>query len=49
MSDKAIYGIMVDGTQDISGKEQESIIIRPIDDYLQPESYFLDCMKYAAR
>ena len=26
---------MVDGTQDISGKEQESIIIRPINDYLQ--------------
>ena len=40
MSDKAIYGIMVDGTQDISGKEQESIIIRPIDDYLQPIELF---------
>ena len=43
MSDMAIYGIMVDashGTQDISGKEQESIIIRPIDDYLQPIELF---------
>ena len=36
MSDKAIVGIMVDGTQYISGKEQESIIIRLIDNYLQP-------------
>ena len=36
IADKAIYGIMVDGTQDISGKEQASIVIRFIDDYLQP-------------
>ena len=33
IADKAIYGIMVDGTQYISEKEQESIVIRFIDDY----------------
>ena len=31
---------MVDETQDISGKEQESIVIRFIDDDLQPIELF---------
>ena len=37
---KTIYGIMVDGTQYISGKEQESIVIRFIDYDLPIELYF---------
>ena len=35
-----IFGIMVDGTQYISGKEQESIVIKFICDHLQPIELF---------
>ena len=35
------FAIIIDGTSDISGKEQLSFCIRTVDDQLNPKEYFL--------
>ena len=46
-STESIFSIMVDGTQDIMGKEQESICLRFIDDNLKAKEIFIGVYELA--